>query len=150
MKASTIVSRNLDVTITVMGVAYTPPKTGPRTRPMPKQATASPTRSVFVLNDEIVTRMVMPLLATPAAPIPATARPAILSIQSQHLLKIRAENEVYISQRDMLLSHSFHPIMWKETTYLSGVVEIIRLCLQCVTAGGPATHDATDQENSRK
>lgn len=59
-------------------VTYTPPSTGPRTRPIPKQATAIPTRSVFVLKDEIVTRIVMPLLATPAAPTPATARPAML------------------------------------------------------------------------
>jgi hypothetical protein len=64
--------------------SYTPPRTGPSTKPIPKQAAARPTNSIFFLKSEIVTRIVMPLLATPAAPTPATARPAIL----QHLVLV--------------------------------------------------------------
>ena len=54
-----------------------PPITGARIRPIAKQLLHIPMRSGFALSEATVRTIINPPLATPDAPIPATARPTI-------------------------------------------------------------------------
>ena len=60
--------------------AYTPPKIGATTRPIPKEPAPIPIKTAFFPGGAIVMSIVRPLLATPAAPMPAMARPPMKAL----------------------------------------------------------------------